>query len=303
MSGSGEDPARLLAAAGLLDAVRQARSFAGAARTLGLDPSAVSHRVRALEAELGLTLFDRSGREARPTRAGEILCAAAARGLEEAGRALRAARDLRGSRAIRLTAPSSLAMKWLLPRLPDAAAAGAELSIDVSEALAGFGDGALDAGLRFGVGPWPGLHATHLRACALQPVVGASHPAAGRPDLDPLADTRLVLLGDAGAESSGTGATWAEYRRLRGVAEAPAQEIRRFDRSDLMLQAAVGGFGVALGRTLLIEDDIRRGLLFPVGPAVRLPAAWWLVTRADLAGTEGMAALRAWLKEAIRLTR
>lgn len=320
--------ARLLAAFPLLDAVARAGGFAAAARMLGLDPSAVSHRVRGLEADLQLTLFDRAGRQARPTRAGEILCAAAARSFEEAERALRAARDLRSSRAIRLSASSSVAMKWLLPRLPDAAAAGLELSLDVSEALAGFATGDLDAGLRFGPGPYPGLHATRLCGCALQPVAGARHPAArtaahpasrtatGAGDragdgveranargADPLLDPKLPLLGDAGAEKSGAGATWEAYRRLRG-AEAPLPNpLQRFDRADLMLQAAIGGLGVALGRSLLIEDDIRRGLLVPLGPAVPIPAAFWLVTRPERAADPGMEALRRWLREQIRLTR
>jgi LysR family glycine cleavage system transcriptional activator len=69
-----------------------------------------------------------------------------------------------------------------------------------------------------------------------------------------------------------------------------------------VLQATIGGLGVALGRSLLIEDDIRRGLLIPVGRPVRVPACYWLVTKPDLAESKGIQVLRKWLKEQIRLT-
>ncbi|MCV2869889.1 LysR substrate-binding domain-containing protein [Defluviimonas sp. WL0002] len=222
--------------------------------------------------------------------------------MDEADRVLSAARDLRSSRSIRLSVHSSLAMRWLLPRLPAAAASGLDLSIDVREELVDFVAGEADAGLRFGVGPYPGLHSTRLAGCMIQPVVGAAHPAARRPTVDPLKDETLTLLSDSGAEKFRTGTTWRDYRQLRGVPEVSDHSVRSFDRADLMLQAAIAGLGVGLGRSLLIEDDIGRGLLVPVGAAVRVKAAYWLVTKPDLAANSGIRSLEKWLKEQIRLT-
>lgn len=294
--------ARLLQSFGLLASVHQHGSFAGAARALDLDPSAVSHRIRSLEADLGLALFERSTRRVTPTRAGAILCDAATRSLTEAGRALSAARALQSTKTIRLSVHSSLAMKWLVPRLPDAAAAGLDLSIDVREDLVVFEGGEVDAGLRFGVGPYPGLHATRLSGCELQPVIGSSHPAARREGVDPASYDTLTLLADSGADKYRTGTSWKDYRRLLGVAEEPLPSAISFDRADLMLQAAIGGLGVALGRSLLIEDDIRRGLLIRVGRTVRVPTSYWLVTKPELAESKGIQLLRNWLQEQIRLT-
>jgi LysR family transcriptional regulator, glycine cleavage system transcriptional activator len=62
-----------------------------------------------------------------------------------------------------------------------------------------------------------------------------------------------------------------------------------------MLQAAIAGLGIALGRSLLVEDDIRSGLLVPVGQPVRVAAAYWLVTKPEPANTDGMNGLRNWL--------
>ncbi len=54
----------------ILGAIARAGSFAGAARALGLVPSALTYRVRQIEDALDVLLFDRSARQARPTPAG-----------------------------------------------------------------------------------------------------------------------------------------------------------------------------------------------------------------------------------------
>lgn len=68
------DPRRLL----VLDAVGRHGSFAGAARSLSLTPSAVSQQVAALERECGTQLLERSARSVRFTDAGQRLVARAA---------------------------------------------------------------------------------------------------------------------------------------------------------------------------------------------------------------------------------
>ena len=65
----------------MLEAIAQAGSFAGAARQLGLVPSALTYRVRQIEDALDVLLFDRSARQAKPTEAGAEL-------LREGGRLL-----------------------------------------------------------------------------------------------------------------------------------------------------------------------------------------------------------------------
>src|SRR3712207_3753532 len=65
----------------MLQSVAQAGSFAGAARELGLVPSAVTYRVRQIEDALDALLFDRASRQARLTDAGAEL-------LREGGRLL-----------------------------------------------------------------------------------------------------------------------------------------------------------------------------------------------------------------------
>jgi DNA-binding transcriptional LysR family regulator len=49
------------------------KSFSRAAKTLGLSQPTLSEHIQALEAQLGLAVFDRLGREVVPTKAGEVL--------------------------------------------------------------------------------------------------------------------------------------------------------------------------------------------------------------------------------------
>ena len=99
-------------------AVLDRGSFSAAARALGRVPSAVSMAIAHLEAELGLQLFDRSGREPRPT--------AAASSLEPQARLLAAQLQQLQAQALGLTqglesrltlaiAPELLAAQWRSP--------------------------------------------------------------------------------------------------------------------------------------------------------------------------------------------
>ncbi len=93
-------------------------SFSAAARALSRVPSAVSMTIAHLEAELAVQLFDRSGREPRPT--------AAARALEPQARLLAGQLQQLNAQALALTqgleerltlaiAPELLASRWTAP--------------------------------------------------------------------------------------------------------------------------------------------------------------------------------------------
>jgi LysR family transcriptional regulator, glycine cleavage system transcriptional activator len=287
----------VIACVPLLVAVAEAGSFVGAAGRLDLDPSAVSHRVRGLEQALGLRLFDRTTRSLRPTRAGTLLCEAARRATADLARALVAAREARRDATVRLSVMSSLAMKWLVPRLPLAREAGLDLALDVSEGFADLGPGGADAAIRFGIGPYPGLHSTRLASCALQPVIGAGLEVRFGRSFDPLDRHGPPLLGDLGSGRNRALVSWDEYARRHGRPLPEGTPRQDFDRADLMLVAAISGLGVALGRSVLIDDDVAGGLLVPVGEAVRIEAAYWLVTSPEEADAERIRSLRQWLAD------
>ncbi|HCW85825.1 MAG TPA: LysR family transcriptional regulator, partial [Rhodobacteraceae bacterium] len=67
----------------MLVSVARCSSMAEAARSLLITPSALTHRLREAERRLGLQLYEKQGRNLRPTQAGRILTQTAERILED----------------------------------------------------------------------------------------------------------------------------------------------------------------------------------------------------------------------------
>ena len=276
-------------------AVHQTRSFTKAAEQLGVHQTAVSHRIKQLEQTLGYDLYTRTTRVLDPTKAGLILGEAACEAEALFSAALRNVERHRSGAALRLSISSALAMKWLVPRLPDAMSHGVSINLAVAEGTDDLAKGLVDVAVRFGTGPWPGYHAERLASARLQAVMS---PALSRDytiDETRPWNSSAPLLGDGTGAIDGTEFSWSAL--AGGVTQI--EPAVSFERADLMLQAAINGQGIAIGRTLLIESDIDNGFLQPVGDPIEMKAAYWLVCRHEIAGSPGHKSLVAWLRKAM----
>lgn len=297
-----ETIAKLVQASPLLAAIGKELSFTRAAQRLNVDQSAVSHRIRSLENVLGHTLFDRTTRQLRLTEIGEILCHAA---IDTVGRwdiALDKLERSRSTNVIRISLPSSLAMKWLIPALPNAQTKNLNISVEVNEEAVDFLAKEADAAIRFGPGPYPGLHSTHLSDCWIWPVVSPIYLEGRTTDASFLTDPKTIFLADRRGEIDKTDFSWDYYFANTGAVKTDLNTGYQFDRADLMLQAAIGGMGVGLGRTLLVEDDLEAGYLKAIGTPVRIRSGYWLVCSASFAETSRFEKLRDWLKSEVQAT-
>ena len=102
----------------LFDAAARSGSFSRAAEEIGVGQPAVSHSVRQLERNLGITLFRRQHRGVELTPAGERLARRVNAGLQELREGIEEVRvqpDL--DRRLTLLVSTSLASYWLMPRL------------------------------------------------------------------------------------------------------------------------------------------------------------------------------------------
>src|SRR3954464_7294954 len=158
----------------VFDAAAQRLSFTAAARVLNVTQTAVSHQIRALEAELGTALFRRTPRRLSLTAAGEAwareLRSVFAR-LELANQKLRQ-RALSERPIVALSTVPSFGNRWLVPRLgrfldrhPEI-----EMRISATEQLVDFGTEAVAVCIRFGTGRYPGLFREKLADDAWLPV-------------------------------------------------------------------------------------------------------------------------------------
>jgi DNA-binding transcriptional LysR family regulator len=134
-------------------AIAEERSFTRAAAHLGVSTSALSHALSALEGRLGVRLLSRTTRSVAPTAAGERLLATLKPAMDDVASALDSLGILRDRPAghVRLTV-HSLAMRWLMPRLPAFARDFPDVIVDITvdNELTDIVASRFDAGIRYG---------------------------------------------------------------------------------------------------------------------------------------------------------
>jgi LysR family glycine cleavage system transcriptional activator len=268
-----------------------------AARELGMAHSSVSRHLGELDRWLGVPLLHagagRAGLTFTPQ--GEALGQAVCAGLGEIERAVAQLREARPAHAVALSTTPSVAIRWLLPRLPafEHAHPKIELSVLVDQKLESFADGRVDLALRMGRGPWPELACEALMDDALYPVMSPAYwREHGRPSR-PAQLAGLRLLHDRDPQ-----AAWELWRRAHGPAGLSLQGGARYAASDLVLRAAQQGQGVALARHRLVAADLAAGSLVRPFGALEVPLgqAYWIVRPAAVPPRRAVAAVLDWLR-------
>ncbi len=268
-----------------VEAAVRHKSYSRAARELNLTHGAISHQLRRLEDDLGVTLFQRTGNDMLPTPAAESLAAALAASFADIERALQVAGAAQREHLV-LSLEGSFASRWLAPRFPRLSAAGLDLDLRVEDRVADFVRDGVDVAIRVGGGPWPGVESalifneTLFVVCS--PAFAERHAIVGPKDL-----LAAPLLRPAFG-------SWAKWFAIHGL-EAPDADELPIDQSALMIDAAVQGLGAALARSGPVEQDLKEGrLVRPVAGEVDA-GGYHLVWRADSRKLSRIAALRAWL--------
>ncbi|MGF6771879.1 LysR family glycine cleavage system transcriptional activator [Paraburkholderia sp. GAS199] len=251
-----------------LEAAARRRSFSRAAEELHLTHSAVSHHLRALEADLGVELFKRVGSRMIPTAAGAQLADRVRRNLDDLRDALDATRPgMNGVTRLEVSVMSDLASMWLIPRLGDFYERYPEvdLSLHMHAAVSAPDPYPFDVGIWHRRVDEPGFQ---IRKLLDDQVVAVCSPAllARYPDfeLKELASMPLLRFSRRG---------WRDFFEAAGVDGSEPLRGPIFDDAGLMLQATVAGQGVATARLQLARDLIERGELVQLGQ-VRIPASF-----------------------------
>lgn len=238
-------------------------SFTRAAQELHVTPAAISHQIKEFEEQLGLRLIQRNSRSMQLTEAGEILHKAVGDALSSLNQAVLRLEKPRDTARLRVSASTSVAAKWLVPRLDDYMQLhpGIEVQLDVSDRVRDFERDEIDVALRFGNGNYPGARADRLFDNTIFPVCSPALLKTKKPLKQPrdLLQHRLIHV-----EWSGQGITWPNWRMwmlAAGVSDFNETRGLHLDSSGLAVQAAVEGQGVALGDSSLVSDDLAAGRL------------------------------------------
>ncbi|OHV73110.1 LysR family transcriptional regulator [Ensifer sp. LCM 4579] len=138
----------------VLSAVAAEGSFRGAARELGIAPSAVSHAISSLEESLGIRLLARTTRSVAATEEGKRLLERLRPALDEIAHALQLAADARERPAgnLRITAPRFAADLILAPRLGAFLARYPDIVLEIAneDGFTNIVEEGYDAGIRLG---------------------------------------------------------------------------------------------------------------------------------------------------------
>lgn len=234
------------------------RSFRGAAKTLGLSPSAVSHAIRGLEEKLGVRLLNRTTRSVTPTEAGRRLLERlhpALKEIEEAVEAVASMRD-RPAGLLRLTLPHAAGELLLIPHCRRFAEAfpdiQLELSVDdrfVDIVAAGF-----DAGIRLGESLERDMIAVRLGPPSQRMVVVAS-PAYLKQRGRPASPHDLRQHACIGRRFGGEIYRW-ELEKHGNAVEVPVHGPLILNDDRLMIDAALAGVGLIF----VFEGQVRAEL-------------------------------------------
>jgi LysR family glycine cleavage system transcriptional activator len=238
-------------------------SFTEAASQLHLTQSAVSHRIRGLEDELGFNLFSRLTRRLELTPQGRALARRVEHAIGEIDRSVREVSRPDDSRPLKVTVLPSVASHWLIPRLSRIRGQlpGVDVQVIADARLLDLRAEGLDLAIRFGRSPHPSYIATRLMSDRVLPVCTpellAQHPPVT--SVDSL--MRLPLLHDSATDGDGSDTDWRAWLDHCGRPDISCRIGQQFNDAGMLINAATLGLGVALARASLVVDQLASGAL------------------------------------------
>lgn len=273
-------------------------SFTRAADELSVTQSAVSHQIKTLEEHLGLALFRRGTRRLALTEAGQNFLPEVSGAFER----LRVATDRLArrddARLVVSTAPSFA--HWLVPQLGGFRKRHPEidLAISATDRMIDYLRGDADCGVRYGDGRWPGLHVERFLMENFYPVCAPGLLESGPPLRTPADLRHYTLLHDEMRED------WRMWFLAAGVSGFDPTRGPSFSHSSMVIQAAIAGTGVALGRSSFVAADLAAGrLVKPFDIALKGDWAFYFVCAPDMLARPKVAAFRSWLFDLAAETR
>ncbi len=268
-------------------------SFTRAAEELGVTQAAVSHQVKALEERLGILLFRRANRALLLTEEGQRYLPEVRDAFDLIATATERLRAQESTGQLTVSTTPSFASAWLVPRMarfqdvrPDI-----DVRVHATDESVDFGRSNVDLAVRYGLGNWPHLTAMKLFGETFHPVCSPALLSGPRPLQEP-ADLRHHTL----LHEEHMAIDWSVWLRAAGVDNVDTTRGTVFTHGSMMLQAAVEGQGVALGRSPLMDDDVAAGRLVRLFE-VSLPGEWayYIVCPKGAAERPKLAAFSDWL--------
>ncbi|MFJ4441737.1 LysR substrate-binding domain-containing protein [Pseudomonas sp. NPDC089422] len=247
------------------DIAAETESFVRAAELLHVTHGAVSRQVRLLEESLGIELFERRNRAIFLTPAGRALHGTTQAIFEQLEGAVQRLQQQERDNVLVLSCEPTIAMRWLIPRLPRFHAAHPDLQLHLVAAggPVDFARSGVDLALRRDDFHWPPtLYSMKICDEWIGPV--------SRTHSDNLNGQRLL-------HSSTRPNAWPTWLRL-SERQANYSERSDFEHFYLSLQAASAGLGLAIASALMVRDELDSGQLHAPFGFLRDGSAYYLLS-------------------------
>lgn len=279
------------------------QSFSGAAQELNITSAAVGQSVRSLEELLGITLFYRqsSGKKRlKLTELAEQILPDIQTGFDYLSKAVNKAKVSSTKQKLTVAISPTFASKWLLPRIHSFQQKYPEIEINFDTDIkpVDFNSHGIDIAVRYGTGHWSGLVAEKLMEEEIFPVCSPGfyqNYQSQLKDVESLLD--LPLIHCLSMDNNSGFITWAKWLRSNSIMRENNQTGFKINNSAGVLQLAIEGHGIALARSVIACDDLKKGNVMRLYPELTClsPLAYYIVYREDCCTSSKLIAFKKWL--------
>ena len=264
-----------------------------ASEELYVTHGAISRQIKHLEEYLGITLFDRSLRTLSLTSAGEAYLTSISSALDLIHEGTLNLQRVKSSNTLGIATTHSIATKWLVNKLPEFTELHPDIEVWLSlgQSLTNFESANIDLALRMGMGPWKGVDCQPLKSDRLI-VVCSPHIMKKEPLTQPKDLLTHTLLHDQDPSTQ-----WSLLFAKYGLEEFDSTKGPRFSSSDVLIDAAMSGQGVALVNEALAKRDlVEKRLIKPLDLSIELGSYLWLIKSEVKPSNDNMMKFAAWIE-------
>lgn len=276
-------------------------SFSLAAKELNVTPAAIGQQVKLLEEWLSVSLFERrSSGASRLVLTNEALQGLPdiTRGFDALSQGLNLLKPIEVNSILTVAVSPAFAAKWLLMRIDGFQTSHPEwdLRLDTNIRTVDYLAEGIDIGVRYGKGEWEGLEKSLLMTESVFPVCAPDLVEKGLFGLDNLID--FPLLHDLSLPKESGFPSWSSWAKQNNIHNINAEKGLKINNSASVIQAAISGQGVALGRSVLVQEDLDCGRLVKPFPDLKchIELAYYIVWKSNGLESEKVRVFKEWLQ-------
>ncbi|MFY8350974.1 LysR substrate-binding domain-containing protein [Pseudoalteromonas sp. SSM20] len=227
----------------IFEAAARHQNFKSASNELCITPSAVSHQIKALEEQLGFSLFQRKSRGVVLNNAGEMYLNFVQQGLECFEQGTRKVRNRFSSQSLKISCFTTMASHIIIPKLGafQAMHPEIELRIETGNHVSDLRFDDIDLAIRIGQGNWPNTINQKLLDLTISAVCSKSflnkYQVKAPDDVNALPLIDLSYMDDV----------WSQWSKATGTLLTQTKRSLTFSDYDSSINAASQGLGLALG--------------------------------------------------------